>query len=82
MAPRRDEKLLRQIIDRLRKLRKERKLTQDAVYEDTNVDIRHIESRGTNITITTLAILCGYFEISLKDFFDGIDLSDDLNQWS
>ena len=81
MTPRRDDKLIRQIIDRIRELRKARKLTQDAVYEDTNVDVKHIEARGTSVTITTLAILCSYYEITLKDFFDGISLSDELNQW-
>ena len=81
MARRRDEELLRQIKDKFREIRKSRALTQDAVREDTNVDIAHFETKGTNLTITTIAILCGYYEITLKEFFDGIELSDDLNQW-
>jgi transcriptional regulator with XRE-family HTH domain len=82
MTPRRDDKLIRQITGRIRELRKARGLTQDAVYEDTNVDVRHIESKGTNVTVTTVAILCSYFEITLEEFFRGIETSSDLNQWN
>lgn len=79
---RRDDKMLRQIMDRLRALRKARGLTLDAVRVDTGIDLSYYESRLTNLSITTIAILCSYYEITLRDFFDGINLSDDLNQWS
>lgn len=78
MTQRRDDKLLRQIIERLRKIRKARGLTQDAVYEDTNVDIGKYEACLANLSITTIAILCKYYEIPLEEFFKGIDGSDDL----
>ncbi len=74
--------MLRQIMGRLRELRKARGLTQEAVHEDTGIDLAFYESRLTNFSITTIAILCSYFEITLRDFFDGINLSDELNQWS
>ncbi len=74
--------MLRQIMDRLRALRKARGLTLDAVRVDTGIDLSYYESRLTNLSITTIAILCSYYEITLRDFFDGINLSDDLNQWS
>lgn len=74
--------MLRQIVQRLRELRKARALTQDAVYEDTNVDIGRYEARPNNLSITTIAILCSYYEITLEEFFKGINLSDELNQWN
>ncbi len=76
---RRDDKLIRQVADRFRELRKARGLTLDAVLEDTNVDIKYYESRATNVTITTIAILCEYFDISLEEFFKGITPSKNLS---
>ncbi len=73
MAKRRDDNAVQQVADRIRKLRKDRGLTQEAVYEDTGLDIKHIESKGLNITITSIAILCRYFEISLEEFFKGLE---------
>ncbi len=64
--------MLEQVAERIRELRKVRKLTQAAVFEDTGVDVGRIEVGRTNVTITTLTILCDYFEISLAEFFNGI----------
>ncbi len=77
-----DEKMLRQIMERLRELRKARKLTLGAVREDTGVDLGYYESRLTNLSITTIAILCSYYEITLEEFFKGINLSQELDQWN
>ncbi len=83
MAERRsDDKMLRQIMDRLCELRKTRGLTIDAVREDTGIDLGYYESRLTNMSITTIAILCSYYEIPLEEFFKGINLSDELKQWN
>ncbi len=73
MARRRDDNAVQQVADRIRQLRKVRGLTQDAVYEDTGVHIKHIESKGLNLTITSIAILCRYFEITLEEFFRGME---------
>ena len=73
MTERRDIKLIRQVTDRLRALRKARGLTQAAVYEDTGVHIGKIESRDTNLSITAVSILCNYYEITLEEFFRGIE---------
>ncbi len=72
MIQRRDDKLLEQIADRFRALRKERLLTQDAVYEDTGVDIGRIEKSRINPSISTINSLCEYYEISLEEFFRDI----------
>ncbi len=82
MAHRRDEKLIRQVMDKMRELRKTRGLTQDAVYEDTGVQIKVYETGTYNPTITTIAILCCYFGVTLEEFFKGINLSQELNQWN
>ena len=73
MAQRREDKLIRRVIDKLRVIRKARGLTQAAVYEDTSVDIQKYETQYTNLSLTTLAILCEYYEISLGEFFGGLD---------
>ena len=69
MAQRRDIKMLQRIVGKLRELRKARGLTQQAVYEDTNVDIGKYETQPNNLSITTLAILCSYYEVTLEEFF-------------
>ncbi len=72
MAERRNDKLLGQVAERIRDLRKERALTQTAVYEDTGLSIGRIEAGSMNLTLTTISILCDYFEITLEEFFRGI----------
>ena len=71
--PRRDDNLIRQITDRLREIRKTRGLTQTAVYEDTGIHIGKIESTQTNLSISAIAMLCRYYEISLEEFFKGLE---------
>ena len=70
---RRDEKAIRQVAERIRQLRKEHGLTLDALHEDTGLHVKNIESKGMNITISSIAIICRYFEISLEDFFKGLE---------
>ncbi len=69
---RRDDRVLRQIADRIREIRKELKITQTTVIEDTGVNIGNIEAVPKNLSITSIVILCDYFEVSLEDFFRGI----------
>ncbi len=76
MAKRHDEKLLRQIAQRLRDIRKELKITQDVVKEEIGVAISEIEGGRMNPTIMTIAILCRYYDLTLEEFFKGIDLSE------
>ena len=81
MAPRRDEKLIRQVMGRIRELRKARGLTQDAVYMDTGVHVKVYETGNYNPTITTIGILCDYFEITLEEFFKGIEVTPGMHEW-
>jgi transcriptional regulator with XRE-family HTH domain len=68
-----DRELLIKIGQRVKQLRKQRFLTQEELYEETNIHINRIETARINITISTIAALCRYFEISLKEFFEGIE---------
>ena len=72
MVQRRDDKVLRQIADRIREIRKELKITQTTIIEDTGINIGNLEATPKNLAITTIVILCDYFEVSLEEFFRGI----------
>ncbi len=68
-----DHKILRQIALRFRELRKERKLTLDAVIFDTGINIKRIEYEGNrNLSIDTITRLCEYYEVTLEEFFKGL----------
>ncbi len=71
--PRSDKALLQAIAANLRKLRKERGLSQIDVYIDTDIHIGRIECGRTNMSVTTLSNLCNYYRISLQDFFAALD---------
>ncbi len=60
------------VAKRLKQIREERGLSQTTVYIDTDYNLGRIEVGKTNISISTLAILCKYYEISLEEFFKGI----------
>lgn len=62
-------KLLSAVAKRLKDLRSERGLSQEVVYNDTDIHIARIETGKFNISISTLAALCSYYSISLTDFF-------------
>ncbi len=68
-----EHKIIGQIALGFRKLRKERKLTQEAVFFDTGISIARIETGNRNLAIDTIARLCEYFEISLGDFFNSLE---------
>jgi DNA-binding XRE family transcriptional regulator len=67
-----DYELLKWTADRLKALREERGLSQETVYFHTNINIGRIEIGKSNISLTSLSILCKYFGISIEDFFKGI----------
>ena len=64
--------MLQWVALRIRELRKERGLTQTAVIEDTGISLGRIESGRMNLSLTTIAILCEYFEITFEEFFRGL----------
>lgn len=64
--------LLKKIARRIKQLRAERKITQQQFYFDTEIHIARIELGNQNISVSTLAAICKYLNISLVDFFQGI----------
>jgi transcriptional regulator with XRE-family HTH domain len=69
----RDEKLLKKISLVLKQLRAERDLTQEDVFNDTDIHIARIESAKANITVSTLAALCKYYKIRLSAFYELVE---------
>lgn len=70
----RNDLLLKQIGQELRKVRLERGTSQEAVSFDIGTYLTRIESGKLNITISTLADLCESYKISLAEFFDRTEL--------
>lgn len=69
-----DEILISKAALELKKLREINNLTQEDVYNDTNIHIGRIESGKSNVTVSTLYTLCKYFNITMQHFFDDIGL--------
>ncbi len=65
-----NENLLQQISIQLKRHREKKELTQEDVYNDTGIHISRIETGKVNITVSTLAALCDYFDLNLSEFFD------------
>lgn len=76
---RRNIPLLKSIAHKLAEIRKSKGLSQADVYIDTDLNIGHIEAGRKNVTISSLAILCKYYGITLEEFFRGIDI--DTESW-
>lgn len=72
MAQFRDDILLKKITAKLKDLREAKGLSLEEVYNDIDVHIGRVESTKANITISTLAKICKYYQISLTDFFKNI----------
>jgi len=64
----RDTKLLQKIALVIKQLREERELSQEEVYNETNIHIGRIETAKANLSVSTLAALCKYFKIKLSEF--------------
>lgn len=68
-----NEPVVRGVIAKLRELRRGRGLSQKAVFTDTEINIGRIESGHGNISISTLADLCAYYQIPLGEFFSTLE---------
>ncbi|MDE3183955.1 MAG: helix-turn-helix transcriptional regulator [Bacteroidota bacterium] len=73
MANIKDNKLLQKIALVLKELREGKDLTQEEVYNDTNIHIGRIETGKGNINVSTLAALCTYYQIKLSDFLKMVE---------
>ena len=70
----RDKILISCIVQRIKKLRDERNISQRDLYINTNVSIGRIEQGKENIKITTLLNICEDLKISLSDFLKDIEI--------
>jgi transcriptional regulator with XRE-family HTH domain len=68
-----DEILLNKIALRLKALREDKGISQEQLYNETDIHIARIETAKYNISVSTLSKLCKYFKISLTDFFSKIE---------
>lgn len=64
----RDDKLLHKIALVIKQLREEKKLSQEDVYNDTNIHVGRIETSKANLSVSTLSALCRYFKIKISEF--------------
>ena len=69
----RDTKLLQKIALVIKRLREEKGVNQEDVYNDTNIHVGRIETAGANLTVSTLSALCKYFKISMSDFHKRVE---------
>lgn len=68
-----DESAMLAVAKRLKQIREEKGVSQESVYIDTDYNIGRLEIGRTNISISTISILCSYYGLTLKEFFDGIE---------
>ena len=73
MGQLRDDILLDKIAGKIRKLRADKGITLEQFFNDTNVHLSRIEHSKANVSISTLKVVCKYFNISLHEFFRDID---------
>ncbi len=73
MSQIKNKKLLKAIAIQLKELRKANSITQEDFYNDTNIHIARIETGNNNISISTLEVICRYFNLSLSKFFAKIE---------
>jgi transcriptional regulator with XRE-family HTH domain len=73
MTQKLDSILLKKVATVLKEIRLQNGLTQSDVYYDLGIHIGRIESFKTNITLTTLELICNYYEISFIEFFKKIE---------
>jgi len=79
MAQYRNKALLKAIGLVAKELRQSKKLSLESVTNDYNLKNDHnlhfarIEQGNGNMTVSTLSLLCRYYDISLIDFFRKVD---------
>jgi transcriptional regulator with XRE-family HTH domain len=68
-----DQKLLQKIALVFKELRETKGVTQEDVYNDTNIHIGRVETANANLSVSTLSALCKYFKLSLSEFFKKVE---------
>ena len=73
MKQHRDKELLQRMAVVFKQLRDERGLVQLEVIDESKVHIGRIETAKANPTVSTVSLLCEYYDISLAEFFKRVD---------
>lgn len=73
MAQVRDDKLLLQIALVLKDMRDDMGVSQEEVYNETNIHIGRIETCRSNLTVSTLSALLAFFNINMSEFFKRVE---------
>ena len=73
MAQIRNKKLIRKISTVIKALRAESGKTQVDVSDDLKIHIGRLETSNANPTVSTIAAICHYFDISLSDFYKRVE---------
>lgn len=69
----RETRLLQKIALVIKQLREDKEVSQEEVYNDTNIHIGRIETSKANVSVSTLSALCKYFKIKISDFFKKVE---------
>ena len=69
----RDKKLLQKIAIVIKELRNNMALSQEEVYNETNIHIGRIETAKANLSVSTLSALCKFFKITLSEFHKRVE---------
>lgn len=70
-----DKNLLVELGSRLREVRLNKDITHEEVNEALKINIFRHEKGEVNISISTLALICKYYRISLVDILQGLESS-------
>ena len=57
----------------LKQLREKAGFIQSDVYAETGIHVGRIETAKANVSVSTLAELCKFYDISLSDFFKKVE---------
>ena len=69
----RETKLLQKIALVVKQLREDKNVSQEEVYNETNIHIGRIETSRANVTVSTLSALCKYFQIRMSEFHKKVE---------
>ncbi len=73
MARHLEKVFLKKIALQFKLLREKNNLKQEEVYLDTGIHIARIETAKRDLSVSTLKKLCDYFNISVEEFFKGLN---------
>lgn len=64
--------VLEKLATRIKQLRSQHNVTQEQFLFDTGIHIGRIEQAKSDIKLTSLVLICNYFNITLEDLFKDI----------